>query len=150
MIRRPPSSTRTDTLFPYTTLFRSVAMPAELVEELSPRFPAVEHPVVRVHPETGRKTLFVNRIFTQHVVGLDEAESDALLLRLYEQMHRPEYQCRFAWTPGALALWDNRATQHPATSATPPPPQLMTRLTPAAHRPPGPPPQPRPRPHTPR
>src|SRR3546814_8960608 len=138
MIRRPPSSTRTDTLFPYTTLFRSVAMPAELVEELSPRFPAVEHPVVRVHPETGRKTLFVNRIFTQHVVGLDEAESDALLLRLYEQMHRPEYQCRFAWTPGAVALWDNRATQHYASSDYHTQPRVMDRISIAGDRPSGP------------
>src|SRR3546814_642646 len=115
-----------------------VAMPAELVEELSPRFPAVEHPVVRVHPETGRKTLFVNRIFTQHVVGLDEAESDALLLRLYEQMHRPEYQCRFAWTPGAVALWDNRATQHYASSDYHPQPRVMDRISIAGDRPYGP------------
>src|SRR3546814_17022097 len=102
-------------------------MPDELVEELAPRFPAVEHPVVRVHPETCRKTLFVNRIFTQHVVGLDEAESDALLLRLYEQMHRPEYQCHFAWPPGAVALWDHRAPHTYASRASTPQPRVTHR-----------------------
>ena len=64
--------------------------------------------MVRTHPETGRKTIYVNAAFTQHIVGMDPDESDALLAKLYAQAYYPEVQCRFHWTPGALAIWDNR------------------------------------------
>jgi taurine dioxygenase len=107
------------------------------VEELSPRFPPVEHPVVRVHPETGRRTLFVNAIFTQRIVGLDPDESDALLERLFAQFRRPEYQCRFRWTPGAVAFWDNRATAHYASSDYFPQRRVMDRISIAGDRPTG-------------
>lgn len=115
-----------------------LGMPPEAVEELSPRFPPVEHPVVRVHPETGRKTLFVNAIFTSHIVGLDAGDSDALLERLTAQMRTPEYQCRFRWTPGAVAFWDNRATQHYAASDYWPQRRVMDRISIAGDRPAGP------------
>ncbi|MDD9372409.1 MAG: TauD/TfdA family dioxygenase, partial [Acidimicrobiales bacterium] len=75
----------------WTTTF-GLAMPPDDVAALSTRFPPVEHPAVRVHPETGRRTLFVNPIFTQHIVGLDPTESDALLDVLFRQMTRAEYQ----------------------------------------------------------
>ena len=114
-----------------------LAMPPALVEELSDAFPVVEHPVVRVHPETGRRTLFVNAIFTRHIVGLDEDESDALLSRLYAEMRRPEYQCRFRWTAGAVAFWDNRATQHYAASDYHPQPRVMDRVSIVGDRPVG-------------
>lgn len=114
-----------------------LAMPADLVAQLDPVFPVVEHPVVRVHPETGRRTLFVNAIFTRHIVGVDEAESDALLTLLYAQMKRPEYQCRFRWTPGAVAFWDNRATQHYASSDYHPQPRVMDRISIVGDRPVG-------------
>ena len=67
-------------------------------------FPAVEHPVVRTHPETGRKTLYVNRAFTQHIVGLDPDASQELLQFLYAQAAFPEYQCRFRWQPGGCGV----------------------------------------------
>ncbi|CAM3575101.1 TauD/TfdA dioxygenase family protein [Streptomyces albus] len=86
--------------------------PAEQLAELQEEFPPVEHPVVRTHPETGRKMLFVNTSFTTHIVGMDRAESDRLLAELVRQAHVPEYQVRFAWQPGDIAFWDNRATQH--------------------------------------
>ncbi len=73
--------------------------------------PAI-HPVVRTHPENGRKGLFVNRHFTQTLLGLAEHESAALLELLYRHCERPEYTCRFHWEPGSLAFWDNRATLH--------------------------------------
>jgi taurine dioxygenase len=76
------------------------------------RFPISEHPVVRTHPVTGRRGLFVNRTFTDHIVQLSPAESDAVLRMLYEHIARPEYQCRFRWEPGSVAIWDNRCTQH--------------------------------------
>jgi len=106
-----------------------LAMPPEVVEELLPVFPPAEHPVVRVHPETGRRTLFVNAIFTERIVGLEDAESDALLGRLYHETRRPEYQCRFRWTPGAVAFWDNRATMHYASSDYDPQPRTMDRIS---------------------
>ncbi|MFI8949823.1 TauD/TfdA dioxygenase family protein [Streptomyces sp. NPDC053750] len=75
-------------------------------------FPPVEHPVVRTHPETGRRMLFVNTSFTTHINGMDRDESDRLLRFLFQQAHVPEYQVRFRWQPGDVAFWDNRATQH--------------------------------------
>ncbi len=75
-------------------------------------FPPVEHPVVRTHPDTGRRMLFVNTSFTTHITGMDRDESDRLLRFLFQQAHVPEYQVRFRWQPGDVAFWDNRATQH--------------------------------------
>jgi taurine dioxygenase len=72
----------------------------------------VEHPVVRVHPETGEKVLFVNKGFTSYINGLTRAESDTLLSFLLEHSTKPEYTVRYHWTAGDLGFWDNRATQH--------------------------------------
>jgi taurine dioxygenase len=70
------------------------------------------HPVVRVHPETGEKALFVNPGFTDHIVGVSGVESRRILDLFYEQLTRPEYTVRFHWEPGSVAFWDNRATAH--------------------------------------
>ena len=70
------------------------------------------HPVVRTHPETGRKGLFVNTQFTQSVLGLSKMESNAILELLYHHCEKPEYTCRFRWRRGSVAFWDNRATLH--------------------------------------
>jgi len=72
----------------------------------------VEHPVVRVHPETGRKVLFVNPGFTSHIKDLTPAESEALLSFLYAHSVRPEFTVRYHWQAGDLGFWDNRVTQH--------------------------------------
>ncbi|MFI9332830.1 TauD/TfdA dioxygenase family protein [Kitasatospora sp. NPDC052868] len=71
-----------------------------------------EHPVVRVHPETGRRALFVNRAHTSHIVQLSRNESDALLQYLTEFATSPQFTCRYQWRPGDVAIWDNRVTQH--------------------------------------
>lgn len=71
-----------------------------------------EHPVVRTHPETGRKALYVNSGHTVRFAGMTEDESAPLLKFLYEHQQRPEITCRFAWQPGSIALWDNRCAQH--------------------------------------
>ncbi len=71
-----------------------------------------EHPVVRTHPETGRKALFVNRYFTSHIAQLKADESAGLLDMLYQHLESPMYQCRFKWQVGSVAFWDNRCLQH--------------------------------------
>jgi taurine dioxygenase len=111
------------------------AMDPATRDALRPDFPAIEHPVVRTHPETGRRTLFVNSAFTQHIVGLDPDESEELLAYLYRQAAYPEYQCRFRWTPGAIAFWDNRATQHYASSDYFPQRRVMERVSILGDRP---------------
>lgn len=72
----------------------------------------VVHPIVRTHHESGRKSLYVNPMFTQRIQGLERHESDAVLAMLHAHCQRIELQCRFAWKPGSLAIWDNRSVQH--------------------------------------
>ena len=86
------------------------------IAELEATYPNPEHPVIRTHPETGRKGIYVNIAFTQEIVGMDAQASAELLQVLYDQAKFPEYQVRFAWEPNSIAFWDNRACQHYATS----------------------------------
>ena len=79
-------------------------------------YPNPEHPVIRTHPETGRKGIYVNAAFTQEIVGMDPDESDELLTILYAQAQFPEYQVRFMWEENSIAFWDNRSCQHYAVS----------------------------------
>ncbi|HXZ61812.1 MAG TPA: TauD/TfdA family dioxygenase, partial [Acidimicrobiales bacterium] len=76
----------------------------------------VEHPVVRTHPETGRRNLFVNPGFTTRIKGLTPRESDAILQFLYGHMTTPEYVVRYRWEEGDLGFWDNRTTMHYAVN----------------------------------
>jgi len=78
--------------------------------------PPVEHPVVRVHPETGEKAIYVNNIFTRHILGVSDAESQELLRLLSDQIKRPEFQVRWKWEANSIAFWDNCSTQHYAVS----------------------------------
>lgn len=104
-------------------------------DSLRADFPPVEHPVVRTHPETGRKTLYVNQGFTECIRGMDPIESRDLLDYLYIQAGFPEYQCRFHWRQGDVAFWDNRSTQHYATSDYFPQRRVMERITIVGDRP---------------
>jgi taurine dioxygenase len=79
-----------------------------------PEYPRAIHPVVRTHPVTGKKGLYVNRGFTRSLVGLPRDESDAILRYLYEHMENPLFQCRFRWQENSIAFWDNRCVQHRA------------------------------------
>jgi taurine dioxygenase len=79
-----------------------------------PTYPHAEHPVVRTHPVTGRKGLYVNAGFTRSLVGVPRDESDAILRYLYQHMENPLFQCRFRWRDNSIAFWDNRCAQHRA------------------------------------
>ncbi|PCE22684.1 dioxygenase TauD/TfdA [Paraburkholderia acidicola] len=81
--------------------------------DLSKVFSA-EHPVVRVHPETGRKCLFIDPFMTSHITGFHSAESATILNYLYAEMEKPQYTVRWHWSNGDVALWDNRCTMHTA------------------------------------
>ena len=96
------------------------------------------HPVVRVHPETGRKNLFVNPKFTLRIVDMPEAQSNGFLKLLYDHMTRPEFVVRYHWSPGTLAVWDNRATMHFGIFDYEGDTRVMHRVTLAGDRPVGP------------
>lgn len=100
--------------------------------------PPVTHPVVRVHPETGRKGLFVSEAFTSRIVELEPDESTALLQMLCKQIARPEFAVRWQWRQGDLAFWDNRLTQHYACDDYRPQRRIMHRATILGDRPYGP------------
>ena len=79
-----------------------------------PTYPRAEHPVVRTHPVTRRRSLFVNRGFTTRLVGIARDESDAVLAYLFDHVENELFQCRFRWRRNSIAFWDNRCAQHRA------------------------------------
>ncbi|MBK8332735.1 MAG: TauD/TfdA family dioxygenase [Acidimicrobiaceae bacterium] len=93
------------------------------------KVPPVIHPVVRVHPTTGRKNLFVNPGFTTHIVGLSRIESEGLLRLLYEHATQPELVLRHRWRAGDVVIWDNRATMHYAVDDYGAAQRCMRRVT---------------------
>jgi alpha-ketoglutarate-dependent taurine dioxygenase len=111
------------------------AMSADQLAAMKERYPAVTHPVVCTHPWTGRPHLYVNRAFTDHIEGLGPEESNELIDLLCRQADYPEHQCRFHWTPDAIAIWDNRAVQHYAVSDYWPQRRVMERASVVGPRP---------------
>ena len=115
--------------------YASQAMSEEKLAELREKYPPQLHPVIRTHPETGRKSIFVDLLHPTHIVGLDPDESEALLDNLVRRASWPEYQCRFRWNADCIALWDNRTVQHYAVSDYWPNERHMERMVVAGDRP---------------
>ncbi|WP_420640054.1 TauD/TfdA dioxygenase family protein [Candidatus Poriferisocius sp.] len=88
----------------------------DLVPLLREAYPGVNHPLVRTHPETGRRALYLATNFQQYVVGMTEAESAALLGFLTDHIDQPRFACRWSWSEGDLAIWDERSTNHRGVS----------------------------------
>ena len=114
---------------PFRELFDDSENDRKYVMRWEQIYPPVVHPVVRVHPVTGRKVLFVNPQFTVGIKNMDERESKSLLDILYQQAAVPEYQFRHHWAPHTLIMWDNRSTQHYAVNDYFPQRRYMERVT---------------------
>jgi taurine dioxygenase len=104
-------------------------VPPDRQAEMRTRFPQAEHPVVCTHAETGRRHLYVNRNFVDHIVGLDPDENLRLMDLVSRQADYPEHQCRFHWEDHSIAFWDNRAVQHYAASDYWPQIRIMERAS---------------------
>jgi len=101
-------------------------------ERLAPAIaanPPVSHPLIRTHPETGAKAIFVNPLFTTGIDGLRRHESDALLAMLYDHMLTAEFTVRLQWRKGTIAMWDNRVTWHKPVNDYFPQHRRMLRIT---------------------
>ncbi len=110
---------------------------AERVRRLRSENRTAVHPVVRVHPVTGRRALYVNRLFTQRIVGLSEIEGRGLLDMLCEHSEQPSFQVRWRWQAGDIAVWDNRCVIHYAANDVGDATRVMQRITLTGERPVG-------------
>ena len=114
---------------PFRQLFSGDAEGRRSLRDFEDRYPPAVHPVVRLHPASGRKVLFVNPQFTVAIAGMEETESRSLLDQLFRQAMVPEYQIRHHWRPNTLVFWDNRAVQHYAIHDYYPQRRKMERVT---------------------
>ncbi len=122
---------------PFRTLFGSSAEHLSKLRALEDRFPNPWHPVVRLHPVTRRRSLFVNPQFTVRIRGLKDDESATILQFLYRQASVPECQLRVKWRPNTIVMWDNRSVQHYAVHDYYPQQRTMERITIAGDKPVG-------------
>jgi taurine dioxygenase len=122
-------------LHDYLRAFGWMAKTTEAKDRMRAEHPIVEHPVIRTHPETKRKTLYVNGAFTCGIKGMDSDRAVKLLDHLQRQATIPDVQCRFRWGPGSVAFWDNRATQHCVSNDFLPARRVMERVTVVGDRP---------------
>lgn len=126
-----------DFLQAYGSYFASQPDGDERIRRARVETPPVQHPLIVVHPVTGKKLLYVNPTFTARIIELSRRESDALLKLLFDHLLTPEFQVRLHWRENDLAIWDNRATQHYATGDYYPEFRRMHRVTVGGDRPRG-------------
>lgn len=88
------------------------AVSRDETQEDDPALPSALHPLVKIHPESGRKSLYLSRLMTRCIIGMDRAESDALLAELFDHCERPDFVYAHRWTPDDLVIWDNRCLNH--------------------------------------
>lgn len=119
----------------YKYLFPETDKGRQQLRKNENQYPPVSHPVVRIHPITGKKVLFVNPHYTRYIKGMDDRESFELLNSLYRSTSILEYQYRHHWEPNMLVFWDNRSVQHAAVHDYYPNPRLMERVTIKGDRP---------------
>ncbi len=122
---------------PFKQLFEDTPDDRKSLQQFEDIYPPMTHPVVRVHPVTGRRVLFVNPQFTIRIKDMDERESASLLDTLFHQALIPEHQYRLHWRPHTLAMWDNRSVQHYAVHDYWPQERIMDRVTIKGSRPVG-------------
>lgn len=113
---------------------RKRGMSEEKLEWFSKKYPLSYHPIVKTHPASGRKCIFVNKGFTIGIKGLDESKSKPLLQKLFLTAWQPEIQCRFKWKIGNVAIWDNRSSQHYPVADYWPETRGMERITVALNK----------------
>lgn len=107
----------------------------ELADALRAKYPSVTHPLVRVHPDTGRRGLFLGGQFMRRIHGMTEAESQVLLQFLTRHIEDPRFHCRWRWQEGDLAIWDERSTNHRAAGDHFPQPRTIRRIEVGGARP---------------
>ena len=115
---------RVRNMYGYDDTFRD-----ETTDENDPNSSSATHDLVRTHPETGRKALYLNRLMTRRVIGLDRGESDALLARLFDHAERPEFVYAHKWAVGDVLIWDNRCLNHARTDFPRDEDRLLRRYT---------------------
>ena len=120
---------------PWRHLFSGTAEGRQTLRDMEDMHPNATHPVVRIHPETGAKAIYVNPQFTTHIKGMSEQESAAILSLLYHQAEIPEYHYRVHWRDNTMIFWDNRPTQHYAPRDYLPQRRRMERVTLAGDKP---------------
>lgn len=109
--------------------------PTVKAKQIAPDAPKFVHPVVRTHDESGRKGLYVNRLMTDHIVGMERKESDELLEYLFLQAEKPEFVYAHKWSVGELVMWDNRCTLHARTDFSPNTRRMLRRISIKGQRP---------------
>lgn len=115
---------RVRNMYGYDDTFRD-----ETTDENDPNSSSATHDLVRTHPETGRKALYLNRLMTRRVIGMDRGESDALLARLFDHAERPEFVYAHKWAVGDVLIWDNRCLNHARTDFPRDEDRLLRRYT---------------------
>lgn len=110
------------------TINENIGSAKKLNEGFS-KFGSAIHPMIKTHPITNQKILYINPGFTNHIIGLNATDSNNLLTYLFNFMNKPEFQIRFKWTPNTISIWDNRCTMHYAIGDYMPQQRLMNRVT---------------------